>query len=186
MEIGPIGCGTTRTEKGLLIFKLPPYISSMLYLLLLSGPSFHCVRKSIETGNKPEISQPSHHPISYNVVVDNWFPSLDICRLLRWVSLGWEWSVWYLYSRNYDGQAVEGHQNPVTGNWCRSLCVCVYVCVCALFVFNMFRAVTSEGIHTFMTAFNLEMKRKAYLQDSVLKHVCHVKSPDGSHLTREY
>lgn len=130
MEIGPIGCGTTRTEKGLLIFKLPPYISSMLYLLLLSGPSFHCVRKSIETGNKPEISQPSHHPISYNVVVDNWFPSLDICRLLRWVSLGWEWSVWYLYSRNYDGQAVEGHQNPVTGNWCRSLCVCVYVCVC--------------------------------------------------------
>lgn len=49
----------------------------------------------------------------------------------------------------------------------------------------MFRAVTSEGIHTFMTAFNLEMKRKAYLQDSVLKHVCHVKSPDGSHLTRE-
>lgn len=61
----------------------------------------------------------------------------------------------------------------------------MYVCVCALFVFNMFRAVTSEGIHTFMTAFNLEMKRKAYLQDSVLKHVCHVKSPDGSHLTRE-
>lgn len=39
----------------------------------------------------------------------------------------------------------------------------------------MFKAVTSEGIHAFMTAFNLGMKTKGNLKDSVLKCVSHVR-----------
>lgn len=44
----------------------------------------------------------------------------------------------------------------------------------SMFVFNIFEAATSKGIHTFMAAFDLGMYRKGNLQDRVFKHASHV------------
>lgn len=43
----------------------------------------------------------------------------------------------------------------------------------SLFV-SIFKAATSKGIHTFMTAFGLGMNRRGNLQDRVFKRACHV------------
>lgn len=43
----------------------------------------------------------------------------------------------------------------------------------SVFVFNIFKAATSKGIHIFMTAFDLGMNRKGEFQARVFKHASH-------------
>lgn len=44
----------------------------------------------------------------------------------------------------------------------------------SVFVFSIFKAATSKGIRTFMTAFDLGINRKGEYQARVFKHASHV------------